>query len=264
MLNSISERSVEAFILRVYKEKNQQGFVKAFSEEAESLHGGFGKVERLLKLLYVRKLYLWPRFRLEIANALEIVQPEVEEITQKLTPHMKAIQSALLVAMNTCLTELKKSIPHLDNVLSNAAMDGSSSSVKQTGGADTSSLSYASGSAYTLENSLFQSFDLQLRSQLETEWHRISSRAKQIINDISVLRKLLDYLIRYDAFSFYYLLLKIKTSSIDQSSPSLWLTSEAADHIFKRAKDRVYEYISVKSSQRDRRNHLYSTEGTPR
>jgi hypothetical protein len=39
---------------------------------------------------------------------------------------------------------------------------------------------------------------------------------------MGVLRKLLDYLIRYDAFSFYYLLMKLQQASTDQATPSLW------------------------------------------
>lgn len=59
-------------------------------------------------------------------------------------------------------------------------------------------------------------------SQLESEWHRTVPRTKQLVADVAVLRKLLDYLIRYDAFSFYYLLMKLHVASSEQTSPSLW------------------------------------------
>jgi hypothetical protein len=39
---------------------------------------------------------------------------------------------------------------------------------------------------------------------------------------VGVLRKLLDYLIRYDAFAFYYLLMKLQQASNEQATPSLW------------------------------------------
>jgi hypothetical protein len=42
------------------------------------------------------------------------------------------------------------------------------------------------------------------------------------VADIGVLRRLLDYLIRYDAFSFYYLLMKLQQASTDQPTPSPW------------------------------------------
>ena len=192
-MNRISETSIESFIIRVYRETNRNGFIKAFTEESESQSiSGYNKIERLLKTLYMKKLYLYPRFRLEIADLLDKYQPEVIELSQSLTFQMKAIQNAILVAMNSCITELKKSIPHLET------------------------------SHMTLENGLFHSFDLSLRNQLDVDWHKIPYRTKQIVADIGVLRKLLDYLIRYDSFSFYYLLLRLKLSSTEQISPSLW------------------------------------------
>lgn len=57
---------------------------------------------------------------------------------------------------------------------------------------------------------------------MESEWHRTAPRTKQLVSDVSVLRKLLDYLIRYDAFAFYYLLMKLQVASSEQTSPSLW------------------------------------------
>lgn len=59
-------------------------------------------------------------------------------------------------------------------------------------------------------------------SQLEAEWHRTPLRTKQLVTDLGVLRKLLDYLIRYDAFAFYYLLMKLQQASTEQATPSPW------------------------------------------
>jgi DNA excision repair protein ERCC-4 len=61
---------------------------------------------------------------------------------------------------------------------------------------------------------------------LEADWHRTAPRTKQLVSDLGVLRKLLDYLIRYDAFSFYYVLMKLQAASAtpDQAAaPSQWL-----------------------------------------
>lgn len=134
LTNRISETSIESFILKVFRERNRFGFVKGFSEEPEALQSGFGKVERLLKVLFVKKLYLWPRFRLEVVQALgQNREPEVVELVTNLTPTMKIIQSAILVAMNTCIQELKKASPHLET------------------------------SQMTLENGLFHAFDFSIK-----------------------------------------------------------------------------------------------------
>ena len=130
----ISETSIEAFILKVFRERNRLGFIKGFSEEPEQLHSGFGKVERLLRVLFVKKLYLWPRFRSDIVQALgRGTEPEVIELATALTANMKSIQSAILVAMNTCIQELKKAAPHLETA------------------------------QMTLENGLFHAFDYSIK-----------------------------------------------------------------------------------------------------
>ena len=109
---------------------------------------------------------------------------------------MKSVQSAVLVAMNACINELRKACTTLD------AAD------------------------LTLENGLFRNFDTKIRLQLDAEWHKLSLRTKQLVNDLKPLRQLLDYLLRFDAVQFYQFLLTLKTSSTHQTSPSLWLTTE--------------------------------------
>ena len=45
----VTSNSVEAFILRLYRAKNSTGFVKAFSDNAESLAGGFAKLTKVME-----------------------------------------------------------------------------------------------------------------------------------------------------------------------------------------------------------------------
>jgi DNA excision repair protein ERCC-4 len=255
--NRIAEHSIESFVIKIYRENNPKGFIKAFSEEPELLTLSFSKVEKLLKTLYLTKLYLWPRFRLEIAKALESsIQPDVNEFSLSLTQNMKTIQNSILVAMDKCLIELKKSSPMInlyagENNSSSITPSSSSSSSSSSAIADGNDVSKksedstVSSSYFTLENCLFSSFDNILKNQLDPDWYKLSFKTKQIISDITTLRKLLDYLVRYDCFSFYYLLTKIQLASNDQKSPSLWLMSEAGNQIFKHAKERLYKVISI-------------------
>ena len=43
----------------------QTGFIKAFSDNAQAFTNGFFKVEKVMKNLFVRRLYLWPRYELK-------------------------------------------------------------------------------------------------------------------------------------------------------------------------------------------------------
>jgi DNA excision repair protein ERCC-4 len=156
------------------------------------LHTGFNKVENILKRLYIKKLYLWPRFQVLVSEILDRNVPDVVEVAESLTKNMKDVQNALLVALNSCISELKKAVTVLDTT------------------------------EFTLQNGLFHSFDSRIRSQLDAEWHKLSPRAKQLVADLTTLRKLLDFLLRYDAFSFYSFLITLKAASALQTSPSLW------------------------------------------
>lgn len=49
----------------------QTGFVKAFSSSPESFTRGFARVERVMKTLFVRNLYLWPRFHAVVNSSLD-------------------------------------------------------------------------------------------------------------------------------------------------------------------------------------------------
>lgn len=59
--HKIIESCQEAFILRLFRQKNKTGFIKAFTDKATSFSSGFCQVERVMRNLFVKKLLLWPR-----------------------------------------------------------------------------------------------------------------------------------------------------------------------------------------------------------
>ena len=49
----------------------QTGFIKAFSSSPLSFTSGFCQVQRVMRNLFVRNLYLWPRFHLQVNETLK-------------------------------------------------------------------------------------------------------------------------------------------------------------------------------------------------
>ena len=49
----------------------QTGFIKAFSDNPQCFSSGFCQVERVMKSLFVRKLFLWPRFHASVVAFFE-------------------------------------------------------------------------------------------------------------------------------------------------------------------------------------------------
>ncbi|XP_048262772.1 DNA repair endonuclease XPF isoform X2 [Bombus terrestris] len=98
----------EAFALRLYRQHNKTGFIKAFTNSALAFTVGFMQVERVMKALFVKKLFLWPRFHTLVNNSLEKNKPDVIELHIKITPKMLNIQTSLLDIMNYIIKELKR------------------------------------------------------------------------------------------------------------------------------------------------------------
>lgn len=58
----------------------------------------------------------------------------------------------------------------------------------------------------TVESGLFKSFDEIVRRQLDPIWHNVAPRVKQLVVDLKTLRKLAEYILRYDSVTFLRLL----------------------------------------------------------
>ncbi|KAG1650937.1 DNA repair endonuclease XPF [Nymphon striatum] len=111
--HKIVESCQEAFILRMYKQKNKTGFVKALSQSPFSFTTGFCQVSRVMKNLFVGALYLWPRFHGTVQATLDKDKPEVIELQVKMTDAMRAIQMALLDLMSVCVKEIRRINPSI-------------------------------------------------------------------------------------------------------------------------------------------------------
>ncbi|KAM7253923.1 hypothetical protein ACFE04_031605 [Oxalis oulophora] len=213
--HSISETSTEVFIVRLIKSLNRATRVYAFSDKPQAMVSGFAKTERTMKSLHIRKVHLWPRFQINVSDELERDAPEVVDVRLPMTKYMMGIQKAILEVMDACLKEMRK-----------------------TNKVDVEDL--------TVENGLFKSFDEILRRQLDPIWHTLGKKTKQLVSDLKTLRKLLDYLVRYDAVSY---LKYLDTLRVSESFRSVWLFAESSYKIFDLAKKRVYRLGRVDGTQ---------------
>ena len=208
----VTETSIEAFIIRLFREVNRDGFVRGFSDDPIALSAGFHKMEHVLKHLYLRKAVLYPRFHAAVHACLQQQQPQVYEIEVGFTPLMKTIQEAIVVALAT-LKELQRNTKALD------------------------------ATELTMERALSKSFANLIRKQLDPLWHKLPLKTKQLVGDLTTLRQLLSYLTRYDAISYYSFLVNHHTVGGQQRVPSPWLFTEAADRLLKAAKARLHTMV---------------------
>jgi len=208
--------SLEAFILRIYRQKNKEGFLKAFSDTPEAFTRGFSPLATMLRNLFLRKPLLYPRFHVTVAKSLEgRRRAEVIELEVPMTEAMKTIQNAVMECVEVCIGELKK-------LNSGLEMDD-----------------------WNLDSALHRSFDTMIRRQLDPVWHRTSFKTRQIVRDLTLLRNILHSVLEYDAVTFNrYLDTVLAASQPEKGSTrqnqSPWLFLDAAHTIFETAKRRVY------------------------
>ncbi|XP_076044470.1 DNA repair endonuclease XPF mei-9 [Oratosquilla oratoria] len=205
----VIESCQDAFILRLFRQKNKTGFIKALSSSPMSFTVGFCKVERVMRNLFVKKLYLWPRFHADINTCLSARKPEVIELHLTMTNSMKQIQMAVLDLITNTVQELRRSNNTID-------ID-----------------------EFCPENAISRAFEKMVKLQLEPIWHQLSIRTKQLIADLKVLRTILEYLCQYDCVTFYNLVSSLQTTEKAMQSGG-WMLLASAETLFVNAKLRIF------------------------
>ncbi|KAF8338666.1 hypothetical protein F5887DRAFT_1284710 [Amanita rubescens] len=212
----ISPLVLEAFIVRLYREKNKTGFLKAFTDQPEHITSGLSPLRNIMKELQLRKVHIYPRFQEDVKQSLERRRADVIELSQDMSEYMSDIHHAIIQCMNATLSELRKSNTTLD-------LD-----------------------ELNVENAYFRSFDIVVRRQLDSVWHQVGPKTKQMVKDLSTLRQLLYYLVTYDPLQYQAYLDSLRESNSTTSSgaarqhQSPWLFTDAADIIFRSAERRCY------------------------
>ncbi|KAH9635575.1 hypothetical protein HF086_003189 [Spodoptera exigua] len=159
--HTVLESCQEAFALRLYRQSNKTGFVKAFSNSPISFTFGYNQVEKVMRALFVTELFLWPRTL------------DMQEITT--------------------------------------------------------------------ENCITKKFHKILQSQLDCVWHQLSTRTKEYIQDLKVLRSMTVNLLHDDAVSFHALVSKYSTPEYAKVN-SGWILLESAEQLFRLARGRVFNH----------------------
>uniref|UniRef100_A0A182Y440 DNA repair endonuclease XPF n=1 Tax=Anopheles stephensi TaxID=30069 RepID=A0A182Y440_ANOST len=207
--HEIVESCQEAFALRLYRQRNKVGFIKAFSRNVEAFTYGYGHVEKVMRNLFVKELFIWPRFHMTIQRSLKPYEPAVVEIQIPMTQNMILLQTNLLDLINY----LVKSIKNLNR--------------------------FVELQEVTVENCVTKKFHKILQAQLDTIWHQLSSQTKLIVADLKVLRSLMISCLYGDSVSFYALLKRYRTTEYALHN-SGWTLLEAAEKVFTIAKERVF------------------------
>uniref|UniRef100_A0A1A9ZVD3 DNA repair endonuclease XPF n=1 Tax=Glossina pallidipes TaxID=7398 RepID=A0A1A9ZVD3_GLOPL len=207
--HTIIESCQEAFALRLYRQRNKTGFIKAFSGSAEAFTIGYGHIERIMRNLFVKELFIWPRFHATVQSSLKPYEAQIVELHVPLSGKMESMQANILDLMNYLVREIKRINRMVDLEV------------------------------ITVENCVTKKFHKILQSQLDCIWHQLNSQTKLIVADLKILRNLMISTMYNDAISAYALIKRYRTTEYALSN-SGWTLLDAAEKVFKLAKERVY------------------------
>ncbi|CAE7073980.1 unnamed protein product [Rhizoctonia solani] len=224
-----SQLSLEAFIMRLYRDSNTEGFIKAFSDQPEQFTYGMSPLKTIMKELHLRKVHIYPRFHEEVNSSLQRRKADVVEIFPSMTPAMEEIHISLVQCMTATLQEIKRTNSTLD-------LD-----------------------EVNVESAYFRHFDAIVRRALAPVWHRVRPATKQLVNDLGTLRSLLVFLLSYDCVALHAYLETIVASNSQanaggkgqkRANQSPWLYTDAANVLLTSARRRCYVNVAPEHRQR--------------
>ncbi|CAG9768302.1 unnamed protein product [Ceutorhynchus assimilis] len=204
----IFESCNEAFALKLYRQSNKTGFIKAFSNSPQSFTMGFCNVERVMRAIFVKELYIWPRFHASVRDSLKKHEPQVIELHIPISEHMKKLQTYILEIMNATVKELKRINPVLEM------------------------------HEITVENCLTKKFHKILQVQMNEIWHQLSNRSTQLIAELKTLRHLLLQMFYSDPITFYATILEYRKPEYARTVD--WVLNHSAELLFRDAGALVY------------------------
>lgn len=213
----VGEYSPIAFILRLFREENKVGTIKAISDQPERFASGFSPLTIHLKSLRLSKTWLWPRFHIKVKDELlEKTQQNwnntVHEIMVEPTNTMREVSQYIRGCMQARISELKRLNPKLDT------------------------------ESWNIDNAYQTNFVAMIRVQLAPIWHLISWTSKNIVYDLANLRELLDKSTQQDCVSFLKdLVFTYNNGELSaRRNNSSWVLLDDAYYLLRVASERVF------------------------
>lgn len=210
--DSVRESSNEHFALKLYRARNRDGFVKAFSENPIALTRGFHHVEKLMRNLYVSRLCLWPRFHASVKDSVSGHVPDLVDLEVPLTFRMNALVSALRDCVQAVIEDLRRATREVDFTdLYRKDEDG--------------------------KTVLVYNFDTAVSRQLEGAGVRVAGRVRSLVADLTALRPLLSDVFELTSVVFYQRLVTVRHAAEKGTG---WLLRKEAQRAVFLARSRVW------------------------
>lgn len=211
------------FALKLFRDKNQHGFIKALSDEPERFTSEFN-FETYLRQLKVSKVSLWPRFHLDVVDDLDPHRYKkkpragfgqqtddnsmVVELSVPMTESMKIIQTILLDQMNRLSSQIRSDTR------------------------DMNVSDWANGE----DNAIQRKYSSMISMALDPVWHKLPMSTRNFVVDLQGVEGLLDNLTSMDSVSYFQ---EIKQLRSYDNEPPTWLYRGEGETLYALAEQRA-------------------------
>ncbi|KAL3116042.1 hypothetical protein niasHT_007342 [Heterodera trifolii] len=194
----------ESFILRLFREKRPHGFVKAFTDSCVQITSeGLGQLQRLVNLLYLKRVVVLPRFYAPVKECLDVDQQKFVQTVIQLNNTQRKVQANLRDIIGTCVRELKQC----------------------TKGVNTETESEILAPSATLRPTKLE-LDLRRRDAVLTD------RQQRLVSDLRTLRTLFHKVEDLDPSNAFQFLKCIRNDKKVLENNSGWLFTQSAANLF--------------------------------
>ncbi|GAB0494881.1 hypothetical protein MMPV_006178 [Pyropia vietnamensis] len=235
----VAEGGVDAFSLRLLRQRNRAFGIKGLAEDASGMARGFHTAERVLRSLFMTRLFLVPRFTISVRAVLEAHPPEVVTLTVGLGGLAMRLRAALVRCMALTGEELRRAappavdlppLPPLRRGGVGAAAATAADPIEDDGSKDdpaavAATIAFA-GSMHAASRRLFAAL-----------WHALPAKTRQLVSDLSGLHTLLGALTRLSAVHWAAAL---GSAAASDGGRSYWLVTREGEAVFRLARARVY------------------------
>lgn len=224
----IKERSNDHFAISLFRARNRTAFIKAFSENAVSLARGFHTVEKLMRLLYVSRLVLWPRFHQSIRKTMRAHTPDLVDLVVQPSQRVTTMATALRDTVYSVLSDLKQATNAID--FSELYVNNADKEQGKPTEVDPTLIPISC-------QKLVYNFDDVVRRQVDGADSSITQRVRGLIADLVTLRTLLNEAFVLDSVHFYQRVVTIRHAA---PRGHTWLLRKEAQLAVLMARSRVW------------------------
>ncbi|KAH9411013.1 putative ERCC4 nuclease [Ordospora pajunii] len=209
---TMTEASPESFIVHVFRSKNANGHIKAFSESPTHLALGFSPLAKKMRCLKISKVLFFPRFHSKVENSLN-ADVGVEEVRLRMPKKVGEIQVMLMEIIDSLLKLVLK-------------------------GNDRGQIN----SGMVISGNIYRIFKQLKVWPINNAWGNSVGNAS-VVDDLCDMKTLVFFLFSCDAGSLYKYVGRMVRRQMELGKNSTWINLDASHALVDKVRELFHEAV---------------------